>query len=182
MWKLISFSLYKWQFARFGNNTFISNPLAIYGSESISIGHNVFIRDGIRLEAINNDNSELTISIGNNVNIEQNVHIAAHHFIQIEDNVSIAGHCSIVDIIHPYDDLCERGRIGDRISPKYTPVKIGKGTMLGFGVHINPGVTIGKNCVVGAHAVVVNDIPDFSIAAGVPAIVIKRRMQKLTSG
>jgi acetyltransferase-like isoleucine patch superfamily enzyme len=37
-----------------------------------------------------------------------------------------------------------------------------------------PGVTIGKHCVIGANSVVTSDIPDFSVAVGVPARVIRR--------
>jgi maltose O-acetyltransferase len=44
---------------------------------------------------------------------------------------------------------------------------------IGYGVFIKQGVTIGKNCVIGAHSVVINDIPDYSIAVGAPAKVVK---------
>ena len=52
-------------------------------------------------------------------------------------------------------------------------VTIGDYCWIGYGVFIKQGVTIGKNCVIGAHAVVINDIPDYSIAVGVPAKVVK---------
>jgi acetyltransferase-like isoleucine patch superfamily enzyme len=37
-----------------------------------------------------------------------------------------------------------------------------------------PGVTIGQHVVIGANSVVTKDIPDFSVAVGVPAKVIRR--------
>ena len=52
-------------------------------------------------------------------------------------------------------------------------IKIGDNTNIGWNVIILPGVTIGKNCVIGAGAVVTKDIPDNSVAAGVPARVIE---------
>lgn len=44
---------------------------------------------------------------------------------------------------------------------------------IGTGVIIMPGVTIGNNCVIGCGAVVTKDIPDNSVAVGVPARVVK---------
>ncbi len=60
-------------------------------------------------------------------------------------------------------------------------VTIGDYTWIGFRVFVNQGVTIGQNCVIGAHSVVLNDIPDYSIAAGVPAKVIGRVVPDKTS-
>lgn len=54
------------------------------------------------------------------------------------------------------------------------PVKIGSQSFIGMGARIFPGVTIGKHCVIGANAVVTHDIPDYCVAAGMPARVIKR--------
>ena len=48
-------------------------------------------------------------------------------------------------------------------------VRIGENTWICTGALILPGVTVGKNCVVGAGAVVTEDIPDFTLALGVPA-------------
>ena len=56
------------------------------------------------------------------------------------------------------------------------PVIIGDGTWICSRVIILPGVEIGKGCVIGAGAVVTKSIPDFSIAGGNPAVVIKKRI------
>lgn len=52
-------------------------------------------------------------------------------------------------------------------------ITIKDNSFVGIGVIILPGVTIGKNCVIGAGSVVTRDIPDDSIAAGVPCKVIR---------
>lgn len=52
-------------------------------------------------------------------------------------------------------------------------ITIGDNTNIGWNAIIMPGVSIGKNCVIGAGAVVTKDIPDNSVAAGVPAKVIE---------
>ncbi len=57
---------------------------------------------------------------------------------------------------------------------KYAPIHIKDGAHIGIGSIIMPGVTIGKGAVIGAGAVVTKDIPDYCIAVGVPAKVIKK--------
>lgn len=54
-------------------------------------------------------------------------------------------------------------------------VRIGDWCDIGAGAVILPGVSIGKGCLIGAGAVVTKDIPAFSVAAGVPARVIRSR-------
>ncbi|MBQ0159603.1 MAG: acyltransferase [Bacteroidales bacterium] len=57
---------------------------------------------------------------------------------------------------------------------KYAPIVIKDGAHIGIGSIIMPGVTVGKCAVVGAGAVVTKDIPDYCLAVGVPAKVIKK--------
>jgi acetyltransferase-like isoleucine patch superfamily enzyme len=56
------------------------------------------------------------------------------------------------------------------------PVFVGFGADVGMNASILPGVSIGANAIVGAGAVVTNDIPEFAIAAGVPARVLRSRL------
>lgn len=53
-------------------------------------------------------------------------------------------------------------------------VKVGQGTLIGIGATVHPYCTIGKNVIVGAGAVVVNDIPDNITVVGVPARPLKK--------
>lgn len=53
------------------------------------------------------------------------------------------------------------------------PVSIGDDCWIGGHVVILPGVTIGKGCTIAAGAVVSRDIPDWSVAMGQPARVVK---------
>ena len=62
------------------------------------------------------------------------------------------------------------------------PVYIGNDVWIGDRVVILPGVHIGDGSVLAAGAVVSRDIPDYSIAAGVPAKVIRSRLQDSTDG
>lgn len=170
---------YRYLMKSFGSGSRIIKPILISNPANISIGKNVLIRNGARLEVISLD-KKIVIEIGNNVNIEQYVHIVAKDGIKIGNNVSITGGCSIVDVIHPYDDCLDIEKIGNRISTKIMPVSIGDNTFIGFGTHINPGIKIGKNCVIGARSVVTKDIEDYCVVAGNPARVIKKyNTQKL---
>ena len=53
------------------------------------------------------------------------------------------------------------------------PICVGDNVYIGMGAFVMPGVTIGNNCCIGAGAVVTHDIPDGSVAVGIPAKVIK---------
>ena len=90
----------------------------------------------------------------------------------LEDDVLIARNVYISDHIHKYDDTSEA--ILNQGVDKIAPVLIKRGVWLGQNVVVCPGVTIGQGSVIGANAVVTRDIAEFSVAAGVPARVIKQ--------
>jgi maltose O-acetyltransferase len=88
--------------------------------------------------------------------------------------VKIGCHCAMSHYIAIYT----QNRQADQDFSKtcefeFGNVTIGDYCWIGYGVFIKQGVTIGKNCVIGAHSVVLEDIPDYSIAAGAPAKVVK---------
>ena len=56
---------------------------------------------------------------------------------------------------------------------KYAPINIKDGAHIGIGSIIMPGVTIGRGAVIGAGSVVTKDVPDYSLALGVPARIVK---------
>ncbi len=93
------------------------------------------------------------VTLGNDVGIASGVCIEDHHY-EFED----------VSDEHPLKQQ------GFRVAP----VIIEDGVMIGEHAVILPGVTIGRNSWIGANAVVTADIPPYSIAAGVPAKVIRR--------
>jgi acetyltransferase-like isoleucine patch superfamily enzyme len=118
------------------------------------------------------------LRIGDNVNIEQNVHLICHSRLTIGNDVSITGHCAIVDVTHPYADLRNPMKIGNRILDEDSFVEIGDGCFLGFGALIMPNVRIGKYCVIGAHSVVTKNMPGYSVVAGNPARIVRRYDQE----
>ncbi len=166
---------YRCIFAAVGRDSLIYRPLLLSGTQFVHIGDRTLIRQGARIEAILLDPARPPrIEIGSNVNIEQNVHIVCTSRISIGDNVTITGNCSIVDTVHPFEDIHDPLKIGARIDPTPRPVEIGHGTFIGIGCVILPNVRIGKHCVLGSNSTVTRDIPDYSVAAGNPAQIKKR--------
>jgi len=89
--------------------------------------------------------------------------------ITIGDNVFITEGAQF--ITHDGGTLLFRDRVPDLEITK--PIVIGNNVYMGLKTIIMPGVTIGNNVVIGAGSIVTKDIPDNSVAAGVPARVIK---------
>ena len=85
----------KFFFKKLGNMTYLGKPCFIEGRNHISIGKRTRIFPGIRMEAIGNG----TIEIGNNIAIEQNVHITSmNNRLIIEDNTTIAANAFITNL------------------------------------------------------------------------------------
>jgi len=170
--KLRALTYYKMCFRQYGQHTLILRPLLLEGCKNISIGDRTFIYDQVWLAAMpltENKNPELRI--GNNCGIGHFNHIYATNCITIEDGVLTADKVYISDTFHSYEDLNAPIKEQKVRSPK--DVIIGESSWLGENVCVI-GASIGKHCVIGANAVVTHDIPDYSVAVGIPARVIKR--------
>ncbi|WP_431293679.1 acyltransferase [Pedobacter sp. P26] len=91
--------------------------------------------------------------------------------VTIGDDVIMAQNVVISGLNHSYQDI----NLPISKQPVITsPVKIGEGSWIAANVVITAGVTIGVHTVIAAGAVVTKDVPDFCVAAGNPAKVIKR--------
>jgi acetyltransferase-like isoleucine patch superfamily enzyme len=165
---------YKWKFGRIGSRTIVRKPLSIVNGRYISLGRKVLIRDGARLEVIPRPGEPLpSVTIGDNVTVEQDFHLACCGSITIGDNVSIAARCAVVDITHPFWKVDVSENLAGAILEGPQKVSIGRRVFLGLGVTILPNVEIGEGAVIGPHSVVMTDIPPFCVAAGIPAKVIR---------
>ena len=132
---------------------------------------------GCRLEAYP-INGEKTLFFGNNIQMNDYVHITAMESIIIGDNVLIASKVYISDCSHGSYAGDENDSNPDTI-PSSRPLSskrviIKDNVWLGEFVSVLPGVTIGKGTIVGANSVVSKSLPDYVIAVGIPARPIKK--------
>lgn len=112
------------------------------------------------------------VTIGSNCYIGHFSHIIGSKSIIIEDNVLIADKVCIEDCTHLWEDI--EKPIKEQPVLFVGEVRIKQGAWIGEGVTILPGVTVGLNSVIGANAVVTKSVPDYCLAAGNPAKVIKK--------
>lgn len=156
-----------------GKSSTIIRPMTIFNGRYIRMGKKSYILSGARLEAIdkwNNQTFTPEMIIGNNVAIQQNIHITCAGKLLIGDGTSVLGG-TITDIVHEYDDISLPPH---QQNIHVIPVKIGKQCMIGMGARIMPGASLGDHVIIGTNAVVTQAIPDYCVAVGVPAKVIKR--------
>jgi acetyltransferase-like isoleucine patch superfamily enzyme len=164
------------KFASFGNRSLIMwKPTTVFNEQYISIGDDTLIGPGVALSAGMVPGQEciskVVVSIGDRCLIGRGSGIVGHFSIEIGNDVWTGHHVYITDQNHGYEDVTRP--ISQQSQPE-RPVVIGDGSWLGHGAVVLPGVTIGKHVVIGANSVVTKDIPDFSVAVGSPARVIRQ--------
>lgn len=161
---------FKYRFGKIGKNSILFKPMQLNNTRSIYIDDNVSIYHYSWLMCLEN-NSKEAIRIMDYATIGHFVHIIAKHSVTIERNVLIADKVFISDCTHQYKDIT--APIIKQDIKELSPVVIGEGSWLGENVCVC-GASIGKHCVIGANSVVTSDIPDYCVAAGNPAKVVKR--------
>jgi acetyltransferase-like isoleucine patch superfamily enzyme len=100
------------------------------------------------------------LKLGDKTDIGAFTYINCKNGVEIEDNVQIGSHCSIYSF--------------SSIDEKDEKVVLKENCKIGSHSTVMPGVTIGKNSVVGAHSFVKKSVPDNVLVFGVPAKIIKK--------
>lgn len=153
-------------------------PFRLRGRQFIEIGEGFTTGFNCRLDVFNhNDLPGRLLKIGKNVEINDDVHIAAVESVIIGDNVLIASKVYIADHNHgSYKGFNQDSPLTSPNSRKIftAPIVIEKNVWIGEFVCILQGVTIGEGSIVGAMSVVSKSIPPYCIAVGSPAKVIKK--------
>lgn len=160
-----------------GENFQLGRDFRILNPQFIEIGQNFRASSRFRLEVAENfgdQNFTPQVIIGNNVIFHTDVHIGCINRIEIGDDCLFASRIFITDHYHG-DTKIEMLKIAPRDRPLISsgPVIIKNNVWVGEGVAIMPNVTIGENSIIASNAVVTKSIPPNSVAAGVPAKVIK---------
>ena len=163
------------RFGGFGDNSIICFPAnTILNERYIRIGDGTMIGPQVTLSAgmVPGQQclTESVVRIGDRCLIGRGSGVVGHLAIDIGDDVWTGQYVYITDQNHGYDD--PRLPISKQSQPE-RPVTIGDGSWLGHGTVVLPGARIGRHVVIGANSVVTGDIPDYSIAVGAPARVIR---------
>lgn len=178
-------------FKKIGKGVSFGKSITIRHPYKISIEDNVVIDDNCMLDAKGLDNKGIiikegvyigrnsilsckngTIIISKNVNIGFNCDIFSASKVKIGENTLIAAYSYIIGGGHNY----ERTDISIAEQEKHSHgIEVGKNCWIGAGASVLDNITIGNETIIGAGAVVTKDIPPYSIAAGIPAHVIKSR-------
>jgi acetyltransferase-like isoleucine patch superfamily enzyme len=163
------------RFRSFGEGSAICFPVvALFGEQYITVGAGTVIGPYVSLSAGVSPAHELgdraVVTIGDRCLIGKGSGIVGHDTVEIGDDVYTGHNVYITDANHGYED--PDTPIGRQfVDPR--PVRIGAGSWLGHGTIVLPGSSIGRHVVVGAGSVVTGVLPDFSVAVGNPARVIR---------
>ena len=163
---------------RLGAHVFIGDRVVIYQGENggrIDVGDRVHVYSDASLECSQN----ATLTIGAETSIHVRCQLMAHKgSIHIGKGVGIAAGCAL----YPYDHGTAPG-IPIRRQPVNSKgdIVIRDDAWIGTGVIVLAGVTIGQGAVIGAGSVVTRDVPEYAVAVGVPARVVKYRSDTVGS-
>lgn len=181
-------------FGEMGRGTILGKNLTLRCPGRIALGKANMIDDNVVLDAKGTDAqislgeavllgrntiiscSSTSIVIGKDVSIGPNCFIRAGlGNIQMGSFITIGSHTSIIsgNPNHQRLDLPMKHQVGSGKG-----ITIGDDVWIGVGARIVDGVKIGNGCVIGAGAVVIKDVPDFAIVAGVPAKILGNRQEK----
>lgn len=139
----------KRKLVQIGKNSEVRPYCTIDGTNNVYIGNNVIIPEYTRLITDPRDESSKII---------------------IDDSVLFGPNVSVYSTTHIFSNP----EMAVKDQPlKNATTRIRSGAWLGINVVVLPGISIGRNSVIGANSVVINDIPDYCLAVGTPAKVIR---------
>jgi len=168
LWRLLTTPFFR----EIGNRVRLVSPAGIEGIGNITIGDDVVIGYKTFLAArplSTSDSSKLVIGTG--CRFGKFNHIYATSSIRIGQKVLTANNVYIGDSLHQFREVGIP--VVDQSVEKLRNVEIGDGAWLGHNVVVS-GASVGRGSVIGANSVVTQDIPEYCVAVGAPARVIKR--------
>jgi acetyltransferase-like isoleucine patch superfamily enzyme len=177
--------------AGMGGGTAIGSWVTMRCPAQISLGNNVFIENNVVLDAkgsggkirlgdsvlVGKDSifscASAPITVGDDVSIGPGCLVRAGEApVTIGSAVTIGAHAVIISGNPSYRrlDIPMKQQVGSRRG-----IVLGDDVWIGVGARIVDGVRVGSGSVIGAGAVVIGDVPDFAVVAGVPARIIRSR-------
>jgi lipopolysaccharide O-acetyltransferase len=157
-------------FASFGKHSVLQPPIRLAREHRISIGDSVFVGAGSWLQVLD-DGPDVALELGDGTSIAGNCVLSAARSVRLGSQVLLARNVYVSDHIHAYSDVARA--VLEQGVERIQAVVIEDGAWLGQNVVICPGVRIGRGAVVGANSVVIEDVPDHSLAVGAPARIVR---------
>jgi acetyltransferase-like isoleucine patch superfamily enzyme len=142
-------------------------PVHVVGRPRISFGDYCRLGRDVVIETA----GDAAITLGDHVRVNGGSFLIAHAGITIGSHTLIGEHVSLRDADHgilPGALIRTQPHVG-------SPIEIGEDAWIGRGAVVLKGVRVGRGAIVGANSVVTRDVPDMTIAAGVPARPLRRR-------
>jgi serine acetyltransferase len=171
-WLLKSQYYYRLFWGSMGRGSKLIQPMRLRNVHNIHVGDSVIINKHAFLLTLQADERVTPrMTFGDGCVIGHMNHITCVREVAIGANVLTADRVHISDHSHGFADISVPVLAQGVVSKG--PVRIGDGTWIGENVSIM-SCSIGRNCVIGSNAVVTRDIPDYSVAVGAPARVVKR--------
>ena len=136
--------------------------------------HNITLEDSVTVRPYTQIWSEGgAMRIGRGSEIGERCRISIANSLEIGKKVLFSPNIYITDCDHEYRNV-NVPVIDQGIVQRGQGVSVGDGSYIGINAVIVGNVKIGKHCVIGANSVVTKDVPDYCVAVGCPARVIKR--------
>jgi acetyltransferase-like isoleucine patch superfamily enzyme len=156
------------QFRALGRNVVFEEGVLVFHPENISLGSNIYVGHQTILKGYYQNE----MMIGDNTWIGQGCFFHSAGGLRIGQNVGIGPHVKIITSRHEEEGL--------DVPILFSRIEMGQVVIeddcdLGIGSMVLPGVTIGRGSQVGAGAVVTKNVEPYSIVAGVPARLLKKR-------
>jgi acetyltransferase-like isoleucine patch superfamily enzyme len=159
-------------FAAWGPRSRLGRGAKLVEPQLIDVGGDVVLGEYAWLNAKDERRDRRpTLRIGDGTSIGRFAQINAWRSVTIGRNVLIADRVFISDADHNYSDT--ETPIIQQGDAFFGAVTLRDGCWIGIGAVILPGVTVGRNAVVAANAVVTKDVPDCAVVGGIPAKIIK---------
>ncbi|MGZ5545472.1 MAG: acyltransferase, partial [Limisphaerales bacterium] len=170
-WGVTTQYFYRLYFGDIGSRSKIIRPLRLKNVHNIRIAQNVIIHKFAWLQTENAWKKSPRLIIREGCRIGNYSHLTSVDHLELEENVLLADRVFISDHGHEFRNP-EMPIMFQGVTPS-KPAIVGAGSWLGENTVVISS-RIGRNCVIGANSVVLSDIPDWSVAVGAPARVVRK--------
>ena len=158
-------------FGSFGKRVRLEKPLHLTGARYMHFEDGADIQNGGYFSAIRIGDRVPELRFARGALVGHHAHIVCTGRVEIGERALLADRVFVADNSHEYRDPARP--ITDQGLRQLADVSIGAGSWVGENACVI-GCRVGHNCVIAANSVVTRDVPDHCVAAGAPAVIVKR--------